>query len=278
MKIGISCCSNGQEPEYRYLIDETCSWLEGLGFQTVQAEHIYVKEGHMASGTGEERAEDLMKLYRDPDIGMIFDISGGDIANEVLPYLDFDVIAKANKTFWGYSDLSTIINSIYAMTGKSSVLFQAKHLAREFRQLQRQRVKDLLVNNNGSLFDIDYEFVRGDHMEGIVIGGNIRCLLKLAGTRFWPEMQDKVLFLEALGGEEGAVRALFSQLEQLDVFDKVKGVLLGTFTKYEESNPRCPVQELLYEHIPDSLPVAVTREVGHAYDSKALEIGKWRSF
>ncbi len=26
-------------------------------------------------------------------------------------------------------------------------------------------------------------------MEGIVVGGNIRCLLKLAGTPYWPDMR-----------------------------------------------------------------------------------------
>ena len=55
-----------------------------------------------------------MNFYQDREIQMIFDISGGDIANEILPYLDFEVIAENPKPFWGYSDLTTIMNAIYA--------------------------------------------------------------------------------------------------------------------------------------------------------------------
>ena len=46
------------------------------------------------------------------------------------------------------------------------------------------------------LFDIKYEFLQGKYMEGVVAGGNIRCLLKLAGTEYMPDMTDKILVLE----------------------------------------------------------------------------------
>ena len=85
------------------------------------------------------------------------------------------------------------------------------------------------------LFDLRYEFLRGREMGGIIIGGNVRCLLKLAGTPFWPDMKDKILFLEALGGDEGSLRTYFAQLEQLGAFRQIAGVLLGTFTRFEES-------------------------------------------
>ena len=53
------------------------------------------------------------------EITDIYDISGGDIANEILPYLDFEVIKNSGKRFWGYSDLTTVINAIYEKTGKN---------------------------------------------------------------------------------------------------------------------------------------------------------------
>ena len=58
----------------------------------------------------------------------IYDISGGDIANQLLPHLDFDSVAKSKAVFWGYSDLTTIINAIYTLTGKESVLYQVKNM------------------------------------------------------------------------------------------------------------------------------------------------------
>jgi muramoyltetrapeptide carboxypeptidase LdcA involved in peptidoglycan recycling len=116
-------------------------------------------------------------------------------------------------------------------------------------------------------------------MDGIVIGGNIRCLLKLAGTPYFPDFENKILFLESLGGEVGLITTLFRQLKQIGVFSKVSGVLLGNFTKMEESNSQPTVEEILKSIIKDNkLPIAKTREVGHGSDSKCIQIGKFISF
>ena len=62
-------------------------------------------------------------------------------------------------------------------------------------------------------------------MDGIVLGGNIRCLLKLAGTEYFPDMKDKILLLEAMSGQVPQMVTYFSQLQQMGVFEKVKGIL-----------------------------------------------------
>lgn len=74
-----------------------------------------------------------MNFYNDDEIAEIFDISGGDVANGILPYLDYEVIQKHSKRYWGYSDLTTIINAIYAKTGKASVLYQVRNLISKYQ-------------------------------------------------------------------------------------------------------------------------------------------------
>ena len=277
MKAGISACSNGLNPEYKKRIDELVNVLRELGAETVSAAHIYAQTDDF-SGTDEERAADLMKFYKDDSIAAIYDISGGDLANGVLKYLDFDVIGNTDKTFWGYSDLTTVINAIYTMTGKPSVLWQIRNMTGSESQLQRKRFGDYLAGDTNGLFGISYNFLQGNCMEGVVVGGNIRCFTKLAGTKYWPDMHGKILLLESLGGGSGQIATLFAQLEQIGVFDQVAGVLLGTFTNYEKSNPEMTVFDLLKMHIDDKLPVAVTKEIGHGHDSKAIIIGEKMSF
>ena len=67
---------------------------------------------------------------------------------------------------------------------------------------------------------------------------------------------------------------VFSQLEQIGVFDQAAGVLLGTFTQYEKANLELSVFDLLKMHISDTLPVAQTNEIGHGHDAKAIIIGE----
>ncbi len=277
MKVGLSACSNGHMPEWEGQITELKEVLNSMNIDATCVPHI-LRTADDFSGTDEERAADLMSLYVDEEIDAIYDISGGDLANGVLRFLDFDVISRANKTFWGYSDLTTVINAIYTMTGKPSVLYQVKNMIWSCADMQRQRFSDYIAGRNNELFDINYSFLQGKSMEGVVVGGNIRCFTKLAGTRFFPDMKGKILLLEALGGESGQIATLFAQLDEMGVFDQVAGVLLGTFTNYEKAGLTLSVFDLLKMHISKELPVACTREIGHGHDSKAIMIGKEYSF
>lgn len=272
MKVGLAACSNGHSREWGFQIDDLEEMLGTMGIEAVRAPHIISKIDEF-SGSHEERAADLMSFYNDDSIEAIYDISGGDLANGILKYLDFDVIANSNKTFWGYSDLSTIVNAIYTMTGKASVLYQVKNMLYSDDTNLRNRFQAYLDGDSSQLFDLNYTFLQGSAMEGIVVGGNIRCFTKLAGTKYWPDMKGKILLLESYGGGSGQIDTLFAQLEQIGVFDDVAGVLLGTFTNYEKENLQLTVYDLLKMHIKDDLPVASTREIGHAFDSKAIVIG-----
>lgn len=273
MRVGISACSDGQFIEWKKQNEELKAFIGELGIEAVFAEHIYAQKDSF-SGTDKERAEDLMSFYKDDSIEAIYDISGGDLANGILKYLDWNLIANTDKTFWGYSDLTTIINAIFTKTGKTSVLYQVKNMVYAEAELQRKRFADYVSEKNNNLFDVKYSFLQGEKMNGVVVGGNIRCFLKLAGTEYWPDMTGKVLLLEAYSGEISQIATLFSQLEQMGVFGQVAGILLGTFTEFEKSGATQSVFDLLKEHIPETLPVAQTSEIGHGADSKAIVIGE----
>ena len=273
MKAGITACSDGRPAERKQQHTELISILADCGIEAVTADHIYACRDAF-SGTDEERAADLMGFYEDEEIRCIFDISGGDLANGVLKYLDWDRIASSSKVFWGYSDLTTVINAIYAKTGKESVLYQVRNLVSGDGALQRKRFSDYISGRNEELFAVHCNFLQGDSMEGVVAGGNTRCLLKLAGTEYWPDMEGKILLLEAYGGESGAIATALNQLELLGVFQQVAGVLLGTFTRYEQAGLRMSVFDLLKMHIPENLPVAQTLDIGHGTDAKAIFIGR----
>ena len=271
-RAGIVCCSNGQSPQAEKTLENLREYLSGIGLEPVFTEYIYQKNS-VFSGKARQRAESLMRFYRDPEISVIFDISGGDLANEVLPYLDYDVIASSGKEFWGYSDLTTVINAIYARTGKSSVLYQVKNLVSAEGASRQAAFENTLLKGGSDLYDISVRFLQGKQLEGILIGGNIRCLLKLAGTQYWPDMSGKVVLLEALGGDVPKMATYLSQLNQLHVFDQISGVLLGTFTEMEKNGYAPSVEKLIKQYVNEKTPVAKTREIGHGKDAKAVRIG-----
>lgn len=276
-KVAIVCCSNGQSIENENRMMQLQETLKQMGLVPVMSEYIYAKENGI-SGTARERAKSLMDFYKDDEIKMICDISGGDVANEILPYLDFDVVGNSDKIFWGYSDLTTIINAIYAKTGKVSVLYQIRNLLYGDSVRQIAQFEKSILQGEKDLFDLKYEFVQGTNMSGVVVGGNIRCLLKLAGTEFWPNMNGKILLLEAYSGKVPQMITFLSQLKMLGVFEKVSGILLGTYSEMEKTGCVPHMKELILDYVSPELPVAYTKEIGHGVDSKAIMIGEMYQF
>ena len=275
-KIGIVCCSNGQKKEYSEKLRRLEEILRTIGLQSVFSDYIYAKED-VFSGTAKERARALMDFYRDDEIKGIFDISGGDIANGILPYLDYDVIADSGKTFWGYSDLTTVLNAIYAKTGKASVLYQIRNVLYDHGAQQIEDFRNTVINRTDDLFRIDYKFIsstKSKAMQGIVVGGNIRCFLKLAGTEYMPELTDKILLLEGYTGTAAKMETYLCQLEQLGAFRKVAGILLGTFTEMQEKNAVPSIETLVRKFAGKDLPIAVTEQIGHGTDAKGIWIGR----
>lgn len=313
-KVAIVCCSNGQSLSKKKEIENLKVILEEMGLIPVFSKYIYQKisleevennlKGFPESGSPLEKARELMEFYEDASIKVIFDISGGDLANTILPYLDYERIASVKKQFWGYSDLTTVINAIYTKTQKVSVLYQIRNLLYEYSSSQKKdfiqecfvkdlkgtinndeekiaeayRLYDLSSNESTGLYHFPYKFYQGENMEGIVVGGNIRCFLKLAGTEYFPDVTDKILLLEARSGNTAQIVTYFAQLEQLDVFKKVKGILFGTFTQMEREQQMPDVYSLLKRYIKRELPVVKTEYIGHGEDSKAIQIGERYKF
>lgn len=272
-KVAIVCCSNGEPVTYREKLHRLHEILIEIGLVPVWSDYIYEQDS-VFSGTARKRADSLMRFYHDEEITAIFDISGGDIANEILPYLDFDVIASSGKQFWGYSDLTTIINAIYAKTGKTSVLYQIRNMLYDHADRQIEDFSNTVMHQQKDLYDFEYRFLQGHRMRGVVVGGNIRCLLKLAGTPYMPDFTDKILLLEARSGGVAQMVTYLSQLKQIGAFDKSAGILLGTFSEMMRDDLKPAIYDLIEQYVGEDMPIAYTMQIGHGTDSKAIVIGR----
>ncbi|EHK2328289.1 LD-carboxypeptidase [Clostridium perfringens] len=278
-KIGIISCSNGLSIKNKNLIDELKLNLKSLDIEMVEGDTLYAKEYNLFSRTGEEKARALEKLFLDKDIKMIFDISGGDLANEVLDFLDFNLIKENPKPFFGYSDLTVLLNAIYSQCHITTYNYQLRNLIGKFKEEQMQNFKASFIEGKEDIFNLDYEWINGSHLEGIIVGGNIRCLLKLAGTKYMPDFKDKILFLESFSGNSAKMVTYITQYKNLGVFNEVKGIILGEFTEMERENLKPDIVEILKRVIGEiNIPILKTRDLGHGADAKCIPIGKYLIF
>lgn len=278
-KIGIISCSNGLSRKNQDIIELIRVELKNLDIEMIEAETLYAKKYNLFSGTGKERAKALENLFVDNEIKMIFDVSGGDLANEVLEYLDFELIKNNSKPFFGYSDLTVLLNAIYSQTKIETYNYQLRNLASIYKDKQLNAFNNTFLKGKNDLFNIKYDWIRGESLEGIVIGGNIRCFLKLAGTKYMPNFKEKILFLESFSGNTAKMLTYLTQYKNMGVFDEINGIILGEFTEMEREGYSPNIVDLVKEILGErEIPIIKTKDLGHGADAKCMPIGKYLRF
>jgi muramoyltetrapeptide carboxypeptidase LdcA involved in peptidoglycan recycling len=245
--------------------------MNSFGLEVEMSNTLFRRNGYF-SGSPKERAVELNRLYNDEEISAIFDISGGDSANQILEYIDYDIIRLHPKPFFGMSDLSVILNALFTQSNSRSYHYQLMNLVSSDGAEQQAAFYRTFFEGQNDLKDFEYQWLRGNQMSGIVIGGNIRCFLKLAGTSYFPDPSNKILFLESLSGRANKIVSLFAQLQQLRYLDKCSGLILGSFSELESYNEFSIVEKYVKEISP--IPIVKTNEIGHDSNSKCIIIGE----
>ena len=137
-------CSDGRaadDPVVPNVIDRFADW----GIRAVCGRTLY-RHGHTPfSGSPQARAQQLMDFFTDDSITAVFDISGGDSANQILPYLDYDAIREHPKPFVGMSDVSVVLNAIYARSAVPTFHYQIASLVGTDSTAQQARFERVFL-------------------------------------------------------------------------------------------------------------------------------------
>lgn len=276
------------------------AWFQELGLVVEMGRAMKGPESYSPRA----RAQDVNEAFADPDAAMIFDVSGGTLANGTVEFIDFEAAGRSGKPYFGFSNVSDVLNTlldraslrtglydvmrtVYDRSGRQKELFLATFMelwpkpapatpsagivAESAASLMAETKVEASVATR-SLFSFEVEKFQGDSTEGVLAGGNIRSILQLAGTPYWPDFTDKILLLESLGGDEKRADSQFWQLRQMGVFGQIKGVILGQFTEAKEERG---LENVLAAVVEDpAFPIWRTEEIGHSLDSQALIVGE----
>lgn len=115
---------------YKSRFDNALKVFEKLGYKTYLGPNCYESSGVGISNTPEKCAAELNDAMTDDKSDVIITCGGGELMCEVVPYIDFDRISKAEpKWYMGYSDntnftfLSTVLADTAAIYGPCAPAF-----------------------------------------------------------------------------------------------------------------------------------------------------------
>ena len=95
--------------------------LTAMGLRVTFGKHVDELD-IMQSSSIESRVTDLHEAFADPNVKGILTVIGGYNSNQLLSYIDYELIRQNPKFFCGYSDITAVANAIYAKNGVGHVL------------------------------------------------------------------------------------------------------------------------------------------------------------
>lgn len=266
--IHLVASSNGLKGSYLSDVIRLTEELEGEGYDVTRARHLFAPSpGEPAAPAAERAGEIAAALKQDR---LVIDLSGGNRANEILPDLARALPGGAMPAVMGYSDLTAVLLAVARI--RPTIWYQPRHILRGGR---RSEFFDLLSGSSVDLLQPGLEKVKGSvhPVEGVVVGGNTRCLLKLAGTPSFPRLADRILLLEGKSSEPSTLIPQLAQLEQMGALEQPRALILGTFTSFEAEHSVDELIDLVTDRSREDMPIFRTPQIGHAVDARGFALG-----
>lgn len=235
--IGVLALSSPVEPGR---FETGANYLKSLGFSLnikLQPSKEYGKTNFLfSSDSARARAEALHELLSDKEVKVIISARGGYGAAEVLPYIDFDLVAKYPKTLVGFSDTTALLGAFAQrgakpIHGPSLESAFSKYATSQAAKTSAQALVGLLtgaVPNPFANISLSPLF-NARNFKGEIVGGNLCVLTALIGGPYIPILDQKILFLEETGERPYRIHRALLQLKQAGLMSGLAGVLLGSF-------------------------------------------------
>jgi muramoyltetrapeptide carboxypeptidase len=276
-RIGVVSPSSPVAPDLESYFKNGVAFLKRMGFEVAIGRNVHsMALGYAASP--QEKADDINQMYADASIKAIICTQGGSTANSCLSFLDWRIIKNNPKVFIGLSDISVLLNAIYKNTGV--ITFHGNDLlwglGKNPVQYDEQEFKLRLIDGKIGLVQQNGErrTIRPGIAQGKLLGGNLSCLLKLAGTPFFPNFKGALLFLEAYRDNSEECDFRIFQLKHMGVFKQVSGVLIGHVDELEKDKAAAQMEDILMRiTLEQNFPILKVGDFGHNCPNTVLPVG-----
>jgi len=262
--------------------------LQSFGFKVKQGKHLFARHGYLA-GEDAQRAHDINAMFADKNVDGIFCLRGGYGSPRLLPLLDYPMIKKNPKVLIGYSDITALLNGIFAKTGL--ITFHGPIARQNFSEYTLKSFKQVLFEPTAPLDlgtpppfmaaegqaeqDNRITLINKGSATGQVIGGNLSLMVKLIGTPFEPDYRGKILFLEDVEEAPYRIDGMLTHLLIAGRLEQLAGIVFGKCTDCEAgSGNSLSIEQVLFDRLGGlNIPVVKGLMIGHIDDMATIPVG-----
>ncbi|WP_375423941.1 S66 peptidase family protein [uncultured Friedmanniella sp.] len=282
------------EHDHTALIEQR---FAALGLRLTYGAHVDERDDFDSSPVA-SRLADLHEAFADPDVAAIMTVIGGFNSHELLPHLDWALVAAHPKVLCGYSDITALQNAILARTGLVtysgphwSTFGMRDHLQQTLDWFEAALFSDEPLELTASsswtddLWFLDQDdrhpqpnegwwALRPGSAAGRIVGGNLCTFNLLQGGPYRPSLEGALLVVEddALTFPAQLARDLTSLLQLPDAAG-ITGVVVGRFQGASGLTRDLLAQIVERAGLPFGVPVLANVDVGHTHPLMTLPIG-----
>ena len=266
--------------------------LGELGLQVSYGKHIY-ESNEFETATIEHRIEDLHDAFADKNVKAILTVLGGTTSNQLLKYIDYELIKSNPKILCGLSDITSLANALNTKSGlvtysgphftvfglPKQVEYTTDYFKKCFFEYDVIDVKPskLYLNRRHDIEELENEgfwTINEGVAEGRIIGGNLVTLNLLQGSEYMPNLTDSIVFIEDNAKE--SIRSVENHIQSLILqpnFDKVRGIVIGRF-QLETGMTREILKNLINSKKElANIPIVANVDFGHTAPMITFPIG-----
>lgn len=262
--------------------DKIIRQVKDLGYNVKVAEHARRRYGYLA-GKDEHRAEDLNTMFADDSVDAILPFRGGWGCNRILPLLDYEAIQQNPKILVGFSDITSLLNAIYAKTGL--VTFHGPVGKVDWTDYTTEHFRKSLGYQDSYTLEIPptdlcedcnkLSVISPGKASGRLLGGNLSVLTAMLGSEYVPDWEGNILFLEDVGEDVYRIDRMLTQLKLNGIFDKISGFVFGQCTSCDQANSySLTLKQVFDDHLkPFDIPAFSGAMFGHISKMVTLPVG-----
>ena len=253
------------------------SILESWGLHVVLPDLLFERQNQFAGDT-KLRTRQVQSLLDDETIKAMMAVRGGYGCSKIVDFLDFSEFIKHPKWLIGFSDLTVFLGELYnlnisAIHGPVALLLPQKKGEKSIEQLRS------LLFSEEPTFDLiaqNPKYFRAGGASGELVGGNLSVLVNQIGTSSFPNLENNILFIEDLDEYLYHIDRMMTQLERVDAFKKLNGVIVGHMSDMHDN--KIPFGKDALKIIADvvskyGIPFATGFSIGHESDNFPVIVG-----
>ena len=252
-------------------------YIEKFGYKVKLGSHVRDVYGYLA-GSDEDRADEVNEMFIDPEVHAVFCTRGGYGTPRLLDLINYETLKNHPKVFVGFSDITALQLAIFKET--QLVTFSgpmpAVEMGKGIDAFTEQHFWNMITSSEPTQNLSELSCIKPGATEGRLLGGNLSMICSLIGTRYLPDFQDAILFLEDVGEEPYRIDRKLMQLKLAGILKKVRGILIGQFTGGEpkSGNPSLSFEQILHDILFDlNIPIAGGLKYGHIDVKYTLPLG-----